>query len=46
MFLVSTAEMRELDRRVQDRGVPALILMENAGKIWPIMPAVFWGSRQ
>ncbi len=32
MFLVSAAEMRELDRRVQDRGVPALILMENAGR--------------
>ncbi len=32
MFLVSAAEIRKLDCIVQDRGVPALILMENAGR--------------
>lgn len=32
MFLVSAAEMRKLDTKVQDLGVPALILMENAGR--------------
>ncbi|MGB4432747.1 MAG: NAD(P)H-hydrate epimerase, partial [Bacillota bacterium] len=32
MLLVSAQQMRELDDKVQKMGVPALILMENAGK--------------
>ncbi|MGI6620794.1 MAG: NAD(P)H-hydrate dehydratase [Bacillota bacterium] len=32
MLLVSAAEMRELDKMAQRRGIPALILMENAGR--------------
>ncbi|HHY12429.1 MAG TPA: NAD(P)H-hydrate dehydratase [Firmicutes bacterium] len=32
MYIVSAAEMRELDGMVQRLGVPALILMENAGR--------------
>jgi hydroxyethylthiazole kinase-like uncharacterized protein yjeF len=32
MFLVSAAEMQKLDLMVQEMGVPALILMENAGR--------------
>ena len=32
MLLVSAAEMRELDKMAQRRGIPALILIENAGR--------------
>ena len=32
MIIVSAAEMREIDAAVQRMGVPALILMENAGR--------------
>ncbi|HHW18780.1 MAG TPA: NAD(P)H-hydrate dehydratase [Firmicutes bacterium] len=32
MFLVSAAEMREIDQKAQAMGIPALILMENAGR--------------
>ncbi len=32
MLLVSAAEMRKLDTTVQGLGVPALVLMENAGR--------------
>jgi len=32
MYLVTAAEMRGLDRRAVEMGIPALLLMENAGK--------------
>ncbi len=32
MVLVSSQQMREIDRMVQKMGVPALLLMENAGR--------------
>lgn len=33
MLLVSKAEMRRIDRAAQERGIPAQILMENAGRV-------------
>lgn len=32
MYLVTAAEMRDLDKRAVEAGIPALLLMENAGK--------------
>lgn len=32
MYLVTAREMREIDRKAVDLGIPALVLMENAGK--------------
>ncbi|MEX0973869.1 MAG: NAD(P)H-hydrate dehydratase [Bacillota bacterium] len=32
MYLVTAAEMREVDRQAVEMGIPALVLMENAGK--------------
>jgi len=32
MLVVTTSQMRQIDKRAQEMGIPALILMENAGR--------------